>query len=70
MANGGTNGRRVFDRPRVYAAGVLFGLAVVMVCADIASADYVVTDTTLAIVIGSALALVGIEIGAFRRGDK
>ena len=70
MANSGTNGRRIYERPRIYAAGVLVVMAGAMVLADILSVDYAVPDTHLAIILGIAAALVGVEVGAFRRGDK
>ena len=40
-----------------------------MVLADIVTTDYSVSDTTLGLVLGAALALLAVEVRALRRGD-
>jgi hypothetical protein len=39
-----------------------------MLCADVLSKDYILSDTTLGILLAGALALLAVEVSVTRRG--
>lgn len=66
----GERGRGAYDRPRVLAATVLVALLVALLGWDAVSAEYVMSDTTLALLLGTVLTLLGIEAAQVLRGGK
>lgn len=51
-----------FDRPRIYAAGALIAVSVVLLIVDALSFDYSVDVFTLGVLLVTAGALLGVEI--------
>lgn len=58
-----------YQRPRVYGAAALIGAVVVMLVLDAISKDYALSDTTLTILVGGALGLLGLELRDIRKRD-
>jgi hypothetical protein len=59
-----------FDRPRIYAAFTLTVSAAVLSLIDALSKDYVLSDTTLGLLIFGAGSLLGVEgLSMLRRKD-
>lgn len=59
-----------FDRPRVLVAASLSGLVILLSVLDVFSADYHLSEVTLAALLGTVATLLGVEIVDVIRGTR
>ena len=62
--------RGPYDRPRVVVAGALTGLVAVLAVMDALIPDYAMGEVTLAALLGTIAALLGIEAADVIRGGR